>query len=267
VCKDPNAATPFEHGTWELYHVTPDDDWTQNDDVAAEHPEKLKELQALFAAEAARYNVLPLSTDKAARFIALRPSLTAGRTRFEYDSTLLNLYGSNGPQILNTSYTIVARVGIPRGGAKGVISTQGGEFGGYALVIVNDRPMFIYNFVGLEVTKWRGMSKLTPGDHTIAFAFKYDGGLGKGGNGTLFVDGKIVDSKRIGRTSPFLISADEGFSVGLSNVTPVSPDYATPFNFNGTLESVVYNIAPEKLSAEERAKLADELSEVWSAIE
>jgi arylsulfatase len=122
--------------------------------------------------------------------------------------------------------------------------------------------------VGLETFKWQGATALTPGDHAISFAFKYDGGgVGKGGTGTLFVDGKAVDSKHVARTLPFLIPADEGFSIGLSNVTPVSHDYETPFNFNGTLQSVVYNVVPEKLTDAQRAKLDSELGEIYYAIE
>lgn len=268
TCKDPHALTPFEHGTWELYHVTADADWSQYANVASENPGKLKELEDLFASEAAKYNVLPLSTERASRFIAPRPSLTAGRSRFEYDSPLLNLYGTNGPQILNRSYTIVAKVGVPQGGAKGIIATQGGDFGGYAMAIVNNRATFYYNYLGLETTKWVAPAALTAGDHTIAFAFKYDGGgLGKGGTGTLFVDGKTVDSKHLEHTVGIVFPPDEGFSIALSNVTAVSHDYHIPFNFTGELHSVVYNLVPAKLTEEQRAKLDDELGEVYNAIE
>ena len=118
---------------WELYNVK--EDPTQFNDLAAKMPEKLKEMQDLFYAEAKKYNVLPLDNSTLARWNTPRPSLTAGRTVFTYSGELTGVPASAAPNILNKSYTITAEVEIPEGGAEGMIVTEGGRFGGYGLFL------------------------------------------------------------------------------------------------------------------------------------
>ena len=99
---------------------------------------------------------------------------------------------------------------------------------------------------------------LTPGKHTVVFDFKYDGGgIGKGGTGTLSVDGKQVAQGRIDRTMPFRFSLDETFDVGEDTGTPVSLDYDVPFKFTGQIEKVVINLGQTKLGAADQKKLQD----------
>ena len=101
----------------------------------------------------------------------------------------------NAPSLLNRSYTITAEVEIPQGGAEGMLMTDGGRFAGYGFYLLKGRPVFTWNLLGLERVKWQGKEALAPGKHTLEFDWKYDGpGLGKGGTGTLKVDGKVVDS-------------------------------------------------------------------------
>jgi len=132
----PSTTTPPDVITgysWELYNVM--EDPTQSNNLAAEMPEKLKELKALFYSEAEKYDVLPLDNTSLARFSMPKPSLTQGRTVFTYSGTHTNIIGSAAPNIKNKSYTITAEVDIPKGGAKGMIVTDGGRFGGYALFL------------------------------------------------------------------------------------------------------------------------------------
>ena len=119
--------------TWELYNVK--EDPTQFNDLAAKMPEKVKEMQALFYSEAKKYNVLPLDNSTLARWNTPRPNFTAGRTVFTYSGELTGVPDSAAPNILNKSYTITAEVTIPRGGAEGMIVTEGGRFGGYGLFL------------------------------------------------------------------------------------------------------------------------------------
>jgi arylsulfatase len=131
-----STATPPDVITgynWELYNVA--EDPTQFDDLAAKMPDKLKEMQALFYSEAAKYNVLPLDNSTLTRWNTPRPSLTAGRTVFTYSGELSGVPGSAAPSILGKSYTITAEVVIPEGGAEGMIVTEGGRFGGYGLFL------------------------------------------------------------------------------------------------------------------------------------
>jgi len=115
---------------WELYDLSKD--WTQSEDVAAQNPAKLKELEALFWTEATKYQVLPLDATVATRLITPRPSLTAGRNVFTWSGELTGTPNGDAPFILDSSYNFKADVEIPEGGAEGMIVTQGGRFGGYA---------------------------------------------------------------------------------------------------------------------------------------
>jgi arylsulfatase len=263
-CKNPNALRPWDNAKWELYHVA--DDWTQNDDLAAQNPAKLKELQDLFVSEAGKYNVFPLNSDKPQMAFSQRPGTKAGQTRFVYDTPIENLPSAIAPNLVNASYAISARVGLPKA-ANGVIVTQGGHFGGYVLGVKDGHPFYAYNMLAVTTTEWMSPSALAAGNHTIAFTFKSDGGIGKGGTGTLIVDGKTIATKHIDATIPVLVPIDEGFSVLRSNVTAVSHDYETPFNFNGTLESLVINRVPPTLTAAQRAQLEDDLGAAWEIME
>jgi len=118
---------------WELYNIA--EDYSENDDLAAKQPEKLKELQALFMSEAGKYNVFPLDNSVLTRIVTPRPSATAGRTTFTYTGVNPGIPVSNAPSILDRSYTITADVTIPEGGADGMIVTLGGRFGGYGLYL------------------------------------------------------------------------------------------------------------------------------------
>ena len=99
------------------------------------------------------------------------------------------------PELLNKSYTITAEIEIPEGGAEGMLVTDGGRFRGYGFYLLKGKPVFTWNLIQLDIVKWQGEEALTPGKHSVEFDWKYDGpGLGKGGTGTLKVDGKTADS-------------------------------------------------------------------------
>jgi hypothetical protein len=100
-------------------------------------------------------------------------------------------------------------------------SFYGGRFGGYGLYLVKGKPVFTYNFLGVEKSRWEGQQPLTPGKHTLEFAFKYNGpGLAKGGTGVLRVDGKDVSNRGIAHTTPVLLTIDETFDIADTR-TPV----------------------------------------------
>ncbi len=236
--------------SWELYNVG--DDPTESDDLAAKMPDKLKELQALFYAQAAKYDVLPLDNSTLARWNTPRPNLSAGRKAFAYSGELSGTPNSAAPNILNKSYTITAEVEIPEGGAEGMIVTDGGRFGGYGLFLSKGefgvgrgKPVFLYNLLDLKRTAWEG-PELEPGKHTIVFAFKSDGpGLGKGGTGVLSVDGEEVARNTLDHTIPVTFPEDESFDVGLDTRTPlalVEYRYDSPFRFTGTIDKLTFDL-------------------------
>ncbi len=317
------AMPPLDQYKWELYNIT--EDYSEYNDLAASHPDKLKEMQALFQQEAAKYQVFPLDNTGFVRLLTARPSAVAGKTVFTYTGENAGIPVGNAPSILNKDYTITAEVTVPDGGAEGMIATMGGRFGGYGLYLTHSfnwwlksrlfktmgwvllilglflvwrsrpgwsrrfgyallliaalglvavfatdifgfgkgRPVFVYNMLDLERFRWRGLSSLGSGKHTIVFDFKYDGpGPGKGGTGVLTVDGKEVARKTIEHTIPLLMSIDESFDIGLDTRTPVDWAYALPFKFTGTIDKLTYNLGPSQLSAEDQKKVDDAMARV-----
>jgi hypothetical protein len=243
---------------WELYNV--EQDFSEASDLAAKEPKKLRDLQDLFWVEAAKYNVLPIDNSKSERFdVSLRPSLTRGRTEFTYYPGMTRIPEGSAPDFKNKSYRIVADVDIPAGGAEGVLMTQGGRFNGLGLYLLDDRPVFFYNLVGVDRTAVAGKDKLGAGKHTIELRFKYDGGgIGKGGLATLTVDGNEVAEQKLARTIPFRVSADETFDIGEDTGTPVSEDYHVPFKFTGALNKVVVMLGEPALSTEDQRTLDEQ---------
>jgi arylsulfatase A-like enzyme len=249
---------------WELYHIA--DDYSENNDLAARFPEKLRDLQELFLVEATKYNVFPLDNSTLPRIITPRPSATAGRTIFTYSGEVAGLPVGNAPSLLNKSYTITAEVDIPQGGAEGMLVTMGGRFGGYGLYVLKGKPVFTYNALDLHRFRWTGPAALAPGKHTVVFDFKYDGpGPGKGGTGVLWVDGKEVVNQTIPHTIPFLMSIDETFDVGVDTRTPVDDnDYQVPFRFTGKLDKLTFQLGREELTPEGEKAKADAHARVHS---
>ncbi len=239
---------------WELYNIA--NDYSENDDLAASQPEKLKEMQQLFMLEAAKHNVFPLDNSVIQRMVESRPSATAGRTVFNYNGELTNLPTANAPNITGQSFTISADVDLPQKDANGMLVTEGGRFAGYGLYVLKGKPVFTYNFLDIERFRWETPKPLAGGRHTIVFDFSYDGGgVGKGGTGVLRVDGQDVVTKHIPHTIPFLIASDESFDVGADTRTPVDDnDYQIPFRFTGKLTNLKFELKPERTAAGEVAR-------------
>jgi arylsulfatase A-like enzyme len=242
---------------WELYNIN--DDFSEANNLADKEPNKLKELQDLFWSEAEKYNALPINNSRIDRFdVNLRPSLTRGRDQFTYYSGLVRIPEGAAPDTKNKSWQIIAEVNIPKAGAEGILITHGGRFSGWGLYLLKGKPVFTYNLAGVAQYFVRGKETLAPGTHTIVYDFKYDGpGLGKGGEGTIQIDGKTVASSRIERTLPFRLSLDETLDCGEDTGTPVSSDYHAPFKFTGEIKKVVINLKPEQLSVGDEKKLKE----------
>ena len=250
---------------YELYDLNKD--WTQCDDVADKYPEKVKELDKLFWAEAQKYQVLPLDASVATRVVAPRPSLSAGRTQFSWSGEITGTPNGDAPSILNSSFNFKAEVEIPRAGGEGMIVTQGGRFGGYGFYMRNDKPVFLYNFLDLQRTRWESPNALSPGKHTLECDFNYDGlglgtlaynnvsGIGRGGTGVLKVDGKEVARQTIEHSIPLIMQWDENFDIGADTGTSVSNDYSVPFRFTGKLDKLTLIINRPRLSPADVKKL------------
>ena len=249
---------------WELYNV--EEDPTEYNDLAAKMPEKLKQMQDVFYSEAKKYGVLPLDNTTLVRWNTPRPDLTAGQTVFTYSGVLTGVPASAAPNILNKSYTITAEVDIPKGGAEGMIVTEGGRFGGYGLFLSkgvagfrHGKVVFLYNLLDLKRTVWSGPA-LGAGKHTIVFDFKSDEpGLGKGGTGVLYVDGKQVATNSMEHTTPITFPEDETFDIGEDTRTGVALleyRYDVPFKFTGKIDKLTFKLEPwPKEEPESKAEL------------
>ena len=212
-----------DNSAWQLYDVR--SDFSLVDDVATRHPKKLAELQALYLNEAKKYHVLPMDDRVFERLDAAlvgRPDLMAGRTSLTLAEGMSGMMESVFINVKNRSKTITAEVDVPLGGGNGTLIAQGGRFGGWSLYVKDGVPAYGYNFLGLQQSAIAGTKPLPAGKSTIRFDFAYDGGgPGKGGTGTLSVNGEKVAEGRLERTQAGLFSADETADVGIDLGTPV----------------------------------------------
>jgi arylsulfatase len=256
---------------WELYNIN--EDFSQANDLATKYPGKLKELQSAFDVEAKKYNVYPLDSSFASRADpAIRPSLTRGRSEFTYYPGMVRIPEGSAPDFKNKSWTLAAEVTIPDSGASGVLATIGGRFGGWALLMRDNKPEFAYALSNQPDHKYRIISDqpIEAGNHIIRVKFDYDGGgIGKGATAALLVDEKQVAQGKIPRTIGVRFSLDETFDVGEDMGTPVLEDYADkmPFAFTGTLKKFVVVLQPEQLSEEEKKRLREELAKAMMSVQ
>jgi len=214
---------PLADDIWELYNVN--EDFSLSNDLSKEHPEKLKELQDLFMKEAEKYHVLPIDDRLMVRLLAEkvgRPDLMAGRTSLTLAEGMTGMTENTFINIKNKSKTITAEVEVGNDGGNGIILCQGGRFGGWALYVKDGKPAYDYNFIGLQRFTIASNKKLPVGKSTIKFVFDYDGGgMGKGGNATLYVNNEKMGEGRIDHTQAIVFSADETADVGIDLATPV----------------------------------------------
>ena len=230
---------------WQLYGTR--SDLSLANDLAAQNPAKLKELQELFLKEAVKYKVLPIDDRSIERLnpkIAGRPDLMGDRTSLTLHAGMTGMSESAFINVKNRSVTITADLEAPAGGANGVVLAQGGRFGGWSLHLKGGRPVYTYNFLGLKRTSIIGTQAVPAGKATVKMDFACDGGrLAKGGLVTLYVNGKVVGVGRLEHTQPMLFSLDGAADVGMDEGTPVVEDYQPrDTTFTGIIKKVVVGV-------------------------
>jgi hypothetical protein len=220
------AVPAFDDDVWELYDGH--SDWTQAKDLSAQMPDKLHQLQRLWLIEATRYNVLPLDDRTGERLnpeLAGRPQLVHGTSQLLFEG-MGRLSENSVISIKNKSFAVTAELVVPEGGVDGVIVAQGGKFGGWSLYTTEGRPAFAYNVLGIHEFTTVADEPIPAGTHQVRMEFDYDGGgLGKGGDVTLFVDGGRTGTGRVDFTQAMIFSADETTDVGYDSGTPVVSAY------------------------------------------
>ncbi|WP_442919399.1 arylsulfatase [Methylobacterium sp. SyP6R] len=250
----------LETDVWELYDTR--SDFSLAHDRAAADPAKLKELQGVFLEEAVKYSVLPLDDRTLERLTASlvgRPDLMAGRTSLTVHAGMTGMSEHAFINVKNRSHSITADLDVPAGGASGAILAQAGRFGGWSLYLDDGRPTYTYNWLGLERYTIAADEPLPPGKASLRFDFAYDGGgPGKGGTGTLSVNGRNVATGRIAQTQCCAFSADEGADVGADEGTPVTEAYRVPFTFTGRIDKVTIALKDIEKAEQDDAERARE---------
>jgi arylsulfatase len=236
-----------DNSAWQLYDMS--SDFSLANDLAAQHPQKLKELQELFLSEAAKYHVLPMDDRVFERLDGAavgRPDLMGGRTSMTLAEGMTGMMENVFINVKNRSKTLTAELELPVGTTNGTILAQGGRFGGWSLYVKDGVPAYEYNFLGLRQTRIAGSEPLAPGKTTLRFAFAYDGGgPGKGGVGTLYVNGEKVAEGRIENTQAGIFSADETADVGVDLGTPVVEEIGSEHRskFSGRISKVTVEVS------------------------
>lgn len=237
---------PLTEDIWELYNVN--EDFSQAHDLAAENPGKLEELKKLFLDEAIKYNVLPIDDRSIERLdpaIAGRPDLMNGRTKLTLYEGATGIPENAFINVKNTSLSLTADVEV-QANATGVLVCQGGDFGGWTFYMMDGKPTYTYNWVGLEIYTITSSQKVPPGKHTIKFDFAYEGGRGGGGTGILYLNGTKIGEGTIAHTNSNTFGIDESADVGTDENTPVYLGYKGKEKFTGKINSLTVETFPKQ---------------------
>jgi len=252
----------FDDDIWELYDGS--SDFSQADNLVAEHPDMLAKLQRLWIIEATKYNVLPIDdrgVERATPEVAGRPTLIQGNSQ-QFFAGMGRLSENSVVSIKNKSFSVTAEIEVPAGGAEGVIIAQGGRFGGWAVYVKGGRAKFVYNVLGIQEFATAAEEPVPEGTHQVRMEFAYDGGgLAKGGDVSLFYDGAPAGTGRVGATQPMIFSADETTDIGYESGTTVTPDYtASSSRFTGKIHWVQIDLGTDDhdhfIDPEERLRVA-----------
>ncbi len=241
---DPNNPTNdvINGYDWELYNVN--EDFSQSKNLAKKYPEKLREMQLLFYAEAAKYNALPIDNSRVTRFdVKNRPSLTRGRDTFTYFDGMIRIPEGSAPDLKNRSWTITAEIEATDDNTNGIIFTQGGRSCGLALYLFDGKPAVFYNTAGVYKYSIYAENSIAKGKHDVSVDFNFKGTKAGGpAEIVIKVDGKEVAKGQVEHTIPIRVSLDETFDIGEDTGTPVCEDYKVPFAFTGDLHKVTVHL-------------------------
>jgi arylsulfatase len=241
---------PDRDAPWELYYLP--DDFSQARNIAADHADKVQELQELWWAEAERNRVLPLWGGASIMYGILPPLPTV--SRFTFAGDVQNVQRGMVPRIYGRSYAIEAELHVPDGGAEGVIVANADFIGGFGLWVDADGLLrHTYSLLGVETYKQVATKKLPTGDVTIRMFFESDAPTpGSGGTVTLFINDELVGEGTMPRTVPVAFSSYSGMDIGRDNGLVVDLDYEdkAPYAFTGTVKAVVFDLKPMSLEDE-----------------
>jgi arylsulfatase len=254
---DPLTDEILARQKWELYHV--ENDFSECEDLADRHPEKLAELVERWWVEAGKYNVLPLDSRMQLRMGERKPSTVPSGNRYVYYPGGAPQFEYTAVNVKNRSHTITAEVEIPAAGAEGVLLAHGSWFAGYSLYVKQRRLVYAHNHMGLAEYRISSTEELPAGKATLRFRFTRTGE--HCGRGQLFLGERLIGEGEIPHTVPHVIeTSGEGLCCGYDSGLPVTTDYRAPFRFTGRIAQVVVEIdagPPGDPEAQLRAVLTD----------
>ena len=232
-----DPSLPFSEDRWELYHVA--EDFSESNDLAAEHPERLREMIELWFAQAGRHGALPLHSSRPTD--GDRPSHIERRSRYVLRPGA-PIANPAAVDVRHRPSVTVASVELAEGD-EGVLVAHGGRFGGYSLYVQDGRLHYVHNVVGEE---WNRVSSppLPTGARRLGYSFTPTGQFQ--GDVDLLVDGEVVATGHIPRTTVYsYVLFGEYFCIGEDDCTAVDPNYEAPFHFTGTIDRVVVDVSGE----------------------
>ena len=225
----------FDTEEWALYHL--DEDFSEGHDLAAEQPEKVKELIEAWWAEAEANDVLPLDDRTIELFGGTaRPGTPHDRDEYVYYHPISHVPADAAPRLGGRAWTIAADVTVPEGGCEGVLYARGSHNGGHTFFVQDGKVQFDYNALG-EHFRAAGAADLSPGRHVIETRFTRDG---QAGRLTVAVDGNEVGATDVTKIVRMLSST--GVDIGADRLSPVVDDYDGPFAFTGEIHKVTFTI-------------------------
>jgi arylsulfatase len=242
--------TELDATSWELYHVA--EDFAENHNVAAENRAKLIEMIAQWYVEAGKYNVMPIDGRGPIRVMDERPTIAVARTSYTYYPGTQPVAVSAGANVMNRPHSITADVEIPEEGVEGVVFSHGGSDGGYSLYVKDGKLHYVHNYMASEYLHVESVEKVPAGHHQLRFEFEVTGppdipgGKGVPGRAQLYFDDKLVGQADFPYTTPLMFGVAGGaLECGQDSGSPVTPDYAPPFEFTGTIHSVTVDVSGE----------------------
>ena len=248
--------TELDANNWELYHVA--EDFAENHDVSAENRAKLIEMIAQWYVEAGKYKVMPVDGRGAIRVMDARPTIAVARNSYTYYPGTQPVSSYAGANVMNRPHSITADVEIPEEGAEGVIFSHGGSDGGYSLYMKDGKLHYVHNYMASEYFHVESTEKVPDGSHQLRFEFEVTGppdipgGKGVPGLAQLYFDDKLVGQAEFPYTTPMVFGVAGGaLECGQDSGSPVTPEYAPPFEFTGEIDSVTVDVSGELIKDSE----------------